>query len=132
MDTPADPATPFEEVYQSFLDDLALRDRRARRHSDMLHAWQQPLDSADYASERRTASGRRSRGVRFLLILTLDRSLTASRSAAWPRERSGSAPSSPCEFSGSNLDNRLPRASLGRVEDGDGIIECRDNANVGP
>ena len=24
MDTPADPATPFAEVYQSFLDDLAL------------------------------------------------------------------------------------------------------------
>ena len=24
MDKPADPATPFREVYQSFLDDLAL------------------------------------------------------------------------------------------------------------
>ena len=24
MDKPADPATPFAEVYQSFLDDLAL------------------------------------------------------------------------------------------------------------
>ena len=36
------------------------------------------------------------------------------------------------EFLGSNLDDRLSRASLGRVEGGDGIIECRDFANVGP
>ena len=36
------------------------------------------------------------------------------------------------EFLGSNLNDRLPRASLGRVEGGDGIIECRDVANVGP
>ncbi len=28
MDKPADPATPFDEVYQSFLDDLALEGRK--------------------------------------------------------------------------------------------------------
>ena len=29
MDKPADPVTPFKEVYQSFLDDLALEGRKA-------------------------------------------------------------------------------------------------------
>ena len=28
MDKPADPATPFREVYQSFLDDLVLHGRK--------------------------------------------------------------------------------------------------------
>ena len=28
MDKPADPATPFAEVYQSFLDDLATKGRK--------------------------------------------------------------------------------------------------------
>jgi hypothetical protein len=46
--------------------------------------------------------------------------------------RMGIEPVAVAEFSGSNLDDRLPRASLGRVEGGDGIIECRDVANVGP
>jgi len=30
MDKPADPATPFAEVYQSFLDDLALEGLSSR------------------------------------------------------------------------------------------------------
>jgi len=30
MDEPADPATPFAEVYQSFLDDLALEGLSSR------------------------------------------------------------------------------------------------------
>src|SRR3954453_8249469 len=31
-----------------------------------------------------------------------------------------------------NADDRLPRASLARVEGGDGIVEGRDDADVGP
>src|SRR5687768_8881885 len=31
-----------------------------------------------------------------------------------------------------NADDRLPRASLGRVEGGDGIVEGRDGADVRP
>jgi hypothetical protein len=38
MDKPADPATPFAEVYQSFFDDLALegtkRERRRTEHTE--------------------------------------------------------------------------------------------------
>src|ERR671928_1043663 len=33
---------------------------------------------------------------------------------------------------GTNSDDRLPVASLGRVEGGDGIVEGRDVADVGP
>ena len=36
------------------------------------------------------------------------------------------------ESSRTNADDRLPLASLGRVEGGDGIVEGRDVANVRP
>src|SRR5688500_8927281 len=36
------------------------------------------------------------------------------------------------EISGANANDRLPRASLGRVEGGDGIVEGRDVAEVRP
>src|ERR1700741_4335819 len=37
-----------------------------------------------------------------------------------------------CESSRANANDRLSRASLGRVEGGDGIVEGRDGADVRP
>jgi hypothetical protein len=39
MDKPADPATPFGEVYQSFLDDLALEGLCRTPHDLALSLW---------------------------------------------------------------------------------------------
>src|SRR5258707_14989527 len=42
------------------------------------------------------------------------------------------APLALAESSRTNADDRLPRASLGRVEGGDGIVESRDGSDVRP
>jgi len=39
MDTPADPATPFAEVYQSFLDDLVLNGTKPSTIHRRRYAW---------------------------------------------------------------------------------------------
>src|SRR4051812_10645782 len=36
------------------------------------------------------------------------------------------------EVSGASADDRLPFVSLGRLEGGDGVVEGRDDADVGP
>jgi hypothetical protein len=45
-------------------------------------------------------------------------------SSGWPRASMGACPSR------TNADDRLPPASLGRVEGGDGVVEGRDFTNV--
>ena len=58
--------------------------------------------------------------------------ITLSRCAAVVKLRPRRHSRSPSESSRANANHRLPGASLGRVEGGDGIVEGRDGADVRP
>src|SRR4051812_41285079 len=63
-----------------------------------------------------------------------DRAAAAVRTAVRTHRRRSGRPMRPCRLRvlWTNADDRLPVASPGRVEGGDGVVEGRDVADVGP
>jgi hypothetical protein len=68
MDTPADLATPFAEVYQSFLDDLVLHGTKASTIHRYRYKWGEEtssnLDMRDSQAGQRSPAGRSAKGCR--------------------------------------------------------------------
>src|SRR3954447_17783792 len=86
------------------------------RHADPLAGKQERQRRCDVRRRERPSHGMQQ--------------LAVAATTTPPLRRNGAAAAS--EFLWTNADDRLPGASLGRVEGGDGIVEGRDVADVRP